>query len=252
LTQVDFDKLADDTKRWLSVYVPVAPDLPPECKTNIIISIVSRHITQLARPWNYFGLPPTLESSYVCVIELARKFCNRSPDLAGRTETIHAEDSFSQETKEWLVLTGKLLQADDASSFEEAQAKLVEKMTVNVSNILRPAIQPPSVWPKKVDKRLRKIFKTAFEFFRILHQQRASFEVRLIEASKDKRDTCFNALSMDDIVPGEEDVEGEHVEISVFPGLYKIANDDDTTVSTSPSIFCSETNRPSRFAKDTF
>ena len=105
---------------------------------------------------------------------------------------------------------------------ESAEDGLIRDVVHTTKGVIRDAM--PGVWNEQVEKDIGCIFTSACELVRLLHRQQATFRVEMMSAIRDEQGVCINSDTIEEVLPSPTEVDGEIIEVSVFPGMYKVSD----------------------------
>ena len=124
----------------------------------------------------------------------------------------------------WLGDTRKLLNEHAKQALHASDDLLAKDTAKCVRSELHYAVSKD--WTTAMDEQLAEIFKRAQDFYRLLYGQQSQFLFRLPKARADGTARPFRPEKMEIVNGGMDDetaLSGSPIEISVFPGLIKMA-----------------------------
>lgn len=152
----------------------------------------------------------------------------REPTVNAFADCIAAASKY-RETKQWIDLTRTLISHGDGSVLEHADNRLHYSIQREIMTNLENAL--PTEWSQGMQSELGKIFALTIQLFRLLHTQRASFRVDMMQAGPlSGNGQPFLPEAMEDVgIDRQECVVG----MGIFPGVSKWGDEHGENVRPS-------------------
>lgn len=198
-------------------FIPKAQDLSKAYKIDIVISIVSQYLVSLAVPENFFGdsSAEPVKSAIDLLRSVACKSRLSSMSLASNRDLIGDNSPIA---KKWTEATRNVLMVADSDGLKAAESALVEY----ILGQLRDTLGPATPWNGATEKDIRSVFTLAYTFFQTLHRQHDAYQVRMLRICCEDQRSLFQGETMDQTTASDHGLDGNFIEVSVFPGLYKM------------------------------